>query len=121
MEVSSETGFWPSDPEAAFMRIGREDGSRGILNITDNAVVYVGPGLTQNTGRLRTGIQVARNAGSQGTINVTSGGALYRAPRTSGTGSIPVRTFSNPRSFAVDDDYLYVTDRGSQQLTRIPR
>ncbi|TQV83304.1 cadherin-like domain-containing protein [Denitrobaculum tricleocarpae] len=58
----------PFENDAGFLRVARNNGDVGELNILNGAVVNISGGLTE----VEPGFQIARNEGSQGTVVIDS-------------------------------------------------
>lgn len=58
----------PFQDDGGFLRVARNDGDIGELNILAGAVINIGTGLTES----EPGFQIARNEGSRGTVVVDS-------------------------------------------------
>ena len=63
---------------SGFIRVGRDDGSSGLLEITDGARVEITPGSpgSGNENTINAGLQIARNFGSEGTVVVHGAGTV---------------------------------------------
>ena len=123
VNVSNDFGHFgaPDEAEGGFLRIGRDDGDVGRMEVLDGALVRITSGSTESLPAL----QIARNPGSQGTVIVDNAtieliqpgpaddfgtGPLVWVGR-SGEGMMTIRNLGEVR--LVGDDALFSVSRGN--------
>ncbi|NIA70460.1 cadherin-like domain-containing protein [Pelagibius litoralis] len=76
--VSNDDGLFsdPDSTDGGFVRVGRDDGSSGTLQVLGGARLEIRNGVGVNEDTSDLGLQVARNAGSNGAVLVDGEGSI---------------------------------------------